>query len=177
MEPRAIACRQASSATRKDAVCKKGVFSHAGRAPASTSAYMEMLKMLPGLHAAALKLMRVLIQAGGHSLKPLHKGLGRLLGTQLRRLATDSAMPTVAAPSWLVRGEVGTAPPWGHTAAQASHLSTFTAWMLHSRKAFVPAGVQVRCRPDQIGRLGPCQGSGSSRIAVPSSGAVQRCVC
>lgn len=80
-------------------------FLAAGRASPSTAAYLELLGALPGMHAASLKLLQVLLQAGGGALAPLHRGITRLMADLLRRLATDP--PTfLATSSWLVRREV-----------------------------------------------------------------------
>ncbi|KAK9915726.1 hypothetical protein WJX75_003282 [Coccomyxa subellipsoidea] len=77
----------------------------AGRASPSATAYTELLAVLPGMHAAAAKLLQLLLQIGGGVLVPQHKGVTRLLADLLRRLAADP-LSFLATSSWLVRREV-----------------------------------------------------------------------
>ncbi|CAL8470253.1 g9795 [Coccomyxa elongata] len=82
-------------------------FLQAGRASPSAAAYMELLAVLPGMHAAAAKLLQLLLEVGGGALLPLHKSVTRLLADCLRRLAADPPL-FLATSSWLVRREVYT---------------------------------------------------------------------
>lgn len=61
--------------------------------------------MLPGMHAAAAKLLQLLLQIGGGVLVSQHKGVTRLLADLLRQLAADP-LSFLATSSWLVRREV-----------------------------------------------------------------------
>ena len=80
-------------------------FVAAGRASPSAAAYTELLAVLPGMHAAAAKLLQLLLQVAGGVLVPQHKGVTRLLADLLRRLAADPPS-FLTTSSWLVRREV-----------------------------------------------------------------------
>ncbi len=82
----------------------------AGRASPSAAGYTELLAVLPGMHAAAAKLLQLLLHVGGGALVPQHKGITRLLADLLRRLAAEPPS-FLATSSWLVRREVGQHPP------------------------------------------------------------------
>lgn len=57
------------------------------------------------MHAAAAKLLQLLLEVSGGALLPLHKSVTRLLAGCLRRLAADPPL-FLATSSWLVRREV-----------------------------------------------------------------------
>ena len=78
--------------------------------------------MLPGMHAAAAKLLQLLLEVGGGAILPLHKTVTRLLADCLRRLAADPPL-FLATSSWLVRREV---PHFLHCAAHSLH---YSAWL------------------------------------------------
>lgn len=88
----------------------EGINSHglaiaAGRVPPSASGYRELLAVLPGLHAAVLRLLQQLLRAGGGSLRLLYASMMRLVSDLLRRIAA-AGPSTFSLTSWLVRVEV-----------------------------------------------------------------------